>query len=158
MDIETFKQQWQQAASREEAALEGEAIMGMVRQQTSEIRGRVQRRLRREAAIYGWLPVGTAVATIDDPAATQLTILAVVVAMLAALGATLWTAERRMAAAAFDRTLREALRDLADRIDAAAVAWAYASGRAYVDRLFRRDRAELVQCVRQLDEAPADPG
>ncbi len=194
MDIDAFKQQWQRAAPREEAALEGEAVMEMVRQQTTEISGRIRRRLRREASIYGGIAMGTAVATLDHPAAAQWTALAVVGGMLLAIIATLWTAERRIAAVAFDRSLRQSLDDLADRLraagraylgtylavcvaatlalavlvaarqgagvglglvvigGAAATVWAYASGRAYVDRLFRRDRAALLQCVRQLDE------
>lgn len=36
---------------------------------------------------------------------------------------------------------------------ALAVAWGYASGRAYVRRMFHHDRSELTECLRQLDEA-----
>jgi hypothetical protein len=32
-----------------------------------------------------------------------------------------------------------------------AVVWSYRSGRAYVDRMFRDDRAELAACLRQLE-------
>jgi hypothetical protein len=33
-----------------------------------------------------------------------------------------------------------------------AVLWSYRSGRAYVERMFRRDRIDLAECLRQLDE------
>lgn len=36
----------------------------------------------------------------------------------------------------------------------AAVAFAYWSGRAYVARMFDRDRAEVTECLRQLDARP----
>jgi len=38
----------------------------------------------------------------------------------------------------------------------AAVAWSYASGRGYVDRMFGRYRAELHRCLQQLQAEP-DP-
>jgi uncharacterized membrane protein YqjE len=33
-----------------------------------------------------------------------------------------------------------------------AVVWSYRSGRGYVERMFRRDRADLAECLRQLEE------
>jgi uncharacterized protein YneF (UPF0154 family) len=37
-------------------------------------------------------------------------------------------------------------------IAALAVVWAYRSGRGYVERMFRRYRVDLSECLRQLDE------
>jgi hypothetical protein len=37
-------------------------------------------------------------------------------------------------------------------IGTVATWWSYWSGRAYVDRMFRRDRANLSDCLRQLNE------
>ena len=34
---------------------------------------------------------------------------------------------------------------------AAAIIWSYRSGRAYVERIFRHHRAELAECLRQLE-------
>jgi hypothetical protein len=33
-----------------------------------------------------------------------------------------------------------------------AVAWSYKSGRGYVEHMFRRDRVDLSECLRQLEE------
>ena len=35
-----------------------------------------------------------------------------------------------------------------------AVVWSYRSGRGYVERMFRRHRFDLGECLRQLEEQP----
>lgn len=193
MDLDTFKSEWQRAAAGEATPLEGATMMTMIRQETDEIRRRVRRRLRSEISIYLALVMGTSLVLIDRSPIVRLTAAAVVVAVIGVIVATLWLSERRLAHAGLDRSVRDALRDLRARLDAAgraylfaytavfaaamlamagvvfarygaglalagviaigigATAWARASGRRYVDRLFRRYRDDLAQCLQQLE-------
>jgi hypothetical protein len=124
MDLESIKRCWREETRSLPPLLEEETVMRMLTNRTTDLRGKVRRRLRREAGYYVPIMVVSAVSLVGGFTLNRLLAAAAVLLMLGAVMATLWWAERRIDEAPLDRSLREALTDLESKVDAA--------GRAYV--------------------------
>jgi hypothetical protein len=194
MDFDTLNDHWRQHAQAElPAALEANALMTMITAKTGDIRRNVRRRLRREATYYLPMLAVTVTLFLEGITPIRLAFAGGLLILLGGIAATLWLAQRQIAEAPLDRSVRDALMDLRSKIDAAARAyvgayvltflcsaavlvslvwwrrgmgfalvatvaagllaslWSYRSGRAYVERMFRRDRANLSDCLGQLN-------
>lgn len=194
MDLEAIKRCWHAEAQALPPLLEEAPVARMVTDRVADLRRRVRRRLRREAGYY--LPMMAVVgASLVSGFTTNRVLAAVTVGLLlGTVMATLWWAQRRIEDVALDRSVRDALVDLAARVDWAGraylavyvalfvvtagvlvgfvwwrhgvspqlagagtagvlgVVWSHRSGRAYVERMFRRYQVELAECLRQLHE------
>jgi hypothetical protein len=193
MDFDSIKRCWREESLALPPRLEEGPVKEMLTNRTADLRRDVRRRLRREAGYD--LPLAAVCAAGLAGGLTLSRILASLgaVVVLGGISATLWWAERRIAATPLDRSLREALIDLGRNVDAAgrmyvaayigvfvvaaavlislvwqrygfsaqflailvftamAVLWSRSSGRGYVEQMFRRDRLELAECLRQLE-------
>jgi hypothetical protein len=124
MDLESIKRCWREETQSLPPPLEEETVMRMLTKRTTDLRGQVRRRLRREAAYYVPIMGVSAVSLVGGFTLNRLLAATAVLLMLGAVMATLWWAERRIDEAPLNRSLREALTDLESKVDAA--------GRAYV--------------------------
>jgi hypothetical protein len=194
MDLESLKQCWRDEGDDSPPQMQEEPVMRMLTSRTADLRRDVRRRLRREAGYYIPILAVSAMGLASGFTLNRLLAVATVAAMIGAVIATLWRAERRIELTPLDRSLRLALVDLRSKVDAAsrayvavyvalfivsafillgavwwrngvgplfggllvvavlAVIWSGRSGRAYVDRMFRRYRADLSECLSQLED------
>jgi hypothetical protein len=193
MDIESIEGCWRREAELLPPRLEEGTVLRMIEARAAALRRSLRGRLRREAGYYLPMMILFAATLLGGVTLGRLLAASAVVALVGAVMATLWRAERRIQEAPLDRSVRESLARLAGEVDAAgrayaaayvlvflvsaaaltsfvwwrhgagllfvaalagsvlAVAWSRRSGRSYVDRMFRRYRAELADCLGQLE-------
>src|SRR5687768_439571 len=142
MDLEAIKHRWHEDAQSLPPRLEEGPVVLMVTEKEAELRGRVRRRLRREAGYY--LPMMAFVtASLLSGFTTNRLLAAISVALsLGAVMATLWRAQHRIEDVALDRSVREALLDLGSTVQAARRAYL-----AVYVALFAASAAALVGFV-----------
>ena len=123
MDFESIRRCWREEAAAPPPALEEASVMRIIETRAVDLRRRVRRRLRREAANY--LPIlAIAVAGIIGGFTVNRALGACSVTILiGSVMATLWHAERRIEDANLDGSVREALARLVSQVDAAARAY-----------------------------------
>ena len=134
MDFESLERCWREDADHPLPRLEEATLMRLIEDRAASVRGDVRRRLRRETAYYLPMMALTGASLLGGFTLNRVVAASCVLMLLGGVTATLWQAERRL----------EDTRVL-------AVAWSVQSGRAYVERMFRRYRAELGDCLRQLE-------
>jgi len=134
MDFESLERCWRENADGPLPRLEEATLMRLIEDRAASVRGDVRRRLRRETAYYLPLMALAGASLLAGFTLNRVVAASCVLMLLGGVTATLWQAERRL----------EDTRVL-------AVAWSVQSGRAYVERMFRRYRAELGDCLRQLE-------
>lgn len=192
MDFESVKLCWRGEAST--PRLEEKPVMLIVNHRAGDLRRELRRRLRREAGYYLPILAVTTASLVSGFTLNRVLATGGVGLMLGGIIVTLWRAERSIEDTPLDRSLRDALVDLALKVDAAgrayvaayvtvfvvaavalvahvlwrygagglfggalvlgagAVMWARRSGRGYVERMFRRYRVDLAECLHELDE------
>ena len=195
MDSEWVERCWREQAEVLPPRLEEGTVRQMIEARTKDLRQAVRARLRREAGYYLPITVISMSGLLAGFGQNRLAAALVVAALLSAVMAALWWAERRIQDAPVDASVREALGRLASEVDAAgriyvavyvavfvgsaallttfvwsrqgagwplaltlatsalAILWSRQSGNRYVEGMFRRHRAELADCLRQLEEA-----
>ena len=198
MDLDVFRQVWQEPPVSQDAARIGrEELMAMIQARAGGIRQRTMQRVRSESYNYLILILIPVLMLALDPGSRFRTVLAVlgIVATVGPILGVLAYKEHRLRTLPPGDSLRQSLASLIAAIDstsrfylatymicvaagvalveglllrrhgpawipavalvagAAFVIWAFRSGRAYARRMFRHDRADLVSCLSELDEA-----
>jgi hypothetical protein len=124
MNLETIERCWREGLNAQLPQLEEETVMQMLTGREAALRRDVKRRLRREAGYYLPIMAISIGSLLGGFTVNRVLGAAAIVIMVGGVVATLWWAERRLEDTPLDRSLREALTDLGQKVDAA--------GRAYV--------------------------
>jgi hypothetical protein len=124
MNLEAIERCWRDETDAPSPQLEEGTVMQMLARREADLRRDVKRRLRREASYYLPLVAISIGSFLGGFTVNRVLGAAAIVIMLGGVVATLWWAERRLEDTPLDRSLREALADLGQKVDAA--------GRAYV--------------------------
>jgi hypothetical protein len=124
MNLEGIERCWREEISAPSPQLAEETVMLMLTRREADLRRDVKRRLRREAGYYLPIMAISIGSFLGGFTVNRVLGAAAIVIMLGGVVATLWWAERRLEDTPLDRSLREALTDLGQKVDAA--------GRAYV--------------------------
>jgi len=124
MNLEAIERCWRDETNAQWPQLDEGTVMQILTRREADLRRDVKRRLRREAGYYLPIMAISIGSFLGGFTVNRILGAAAIVIMVGGVVATLWSAERRLEATRLDRSLREALTDLRQKVDAA--------GRAYV--------------------------
>jgi hypothetical protein len=124
MNLEAIERCWRDETNAQSPQLDEGTVMQILTRKEADLRRDVKRRLRREAGYYLPIMAISIGSVLGGFTVNRILGAAAIVIMVGGVVATLWAAERRLEATPLDRSLREALMDLRQKVDAA--------GRAYV--------------------------